>query len=188
VRRGASSAGPAPPSLSALFVAFLLVGVCGFGGGIVWVDRFVVARRRWLSAQDFTELLSLAQIMPGPNLATLAVCIGARLRGLPGALAALAGFMVIPATAGFVAGALLLAHSGDAIIQGMLTGIAATASGLVIGTGLRLLRQAPKPDAWVMAALAFGLIVFFRLPLPVVLGGVAPVGIALAAYRITRAS
>jgi chromate transporter len=180
--------GAASPSLPALFTAFLQVGVYGFGGGIVWVDRIVVARRRWLSAQDFTELLSLAQVLPGPNLASLAVCIGGRLRGLPGALAALAGFLVIPATAGFAIGALLLAHSGDTVIQGMLTGIAATASGLVIGTGLRLLRHAATPDAWMVAALAFALIVVVRLPLPIVLVAVAPLGIALAAYRIAHAS
>src|SRR5712671_473863 len=78
-----------PAGLLSVFGAFLNIGLCGFGGGLVWAHRVVVGRRRWLSEQEFAELLSLAQFMPGPNIASLTVCIGARLRGLPGALVAL---------------------------------------------------------------------------------------------------
>jgi chromate transporter len=177
-----------PPTLTALFVAFLQIGLSAFGGGLVWVHRVVVERRGWLPAQDFADILSLAQVMPGPNIASLTVCIGARLRGWRGALAALAGFMVIPVAVGSLGGALLLQHADGAILQNTLTGVAATAAGLIIGTGVRLLLPyRGEPAAWIVAALACGLIVFARLPLPVVLLTMAPISIALAAYRARRA-
>ena len=74
--------GAAPPvTLPALFIAFLKVSLCGFGGGLVWARRMVVDRQRWLDGQGFADLLSLCQFMPGPNIASITVCVGAKLRG-----------------------------------------------------------------------------------------------------------
>lgn len=185
--RGGSNA--PPPTLAALFLAFLQVGVFGFGGALVWVHRIVVERREWVSAQDFSDLLTLAQFMPGPNIASVAVCVGVRLRGIAGAVAALTGFIAIPGVAGFVIGLVLLDFVGSPVMQNVLSGIAATAAGLLIGTGIRLLRAHPgRGDAWIMASAAFVLMAIVRLPLVTVLLALAPVGIALAAWRATRVS
>jgi hypothetical protein len=40
--------------------------------------------------------VSLCQFLPGPNIIGIAVCTGTKLRGAPGALAAIAGFLVLP--------------------------------------------------------------------------------------------
>jgi chromate transporter len=58
LRRDAPGAVP-PVTLSALFIAFLKVSLCGFGGGLVWARRMVVDRQRWLNEQEFADLLSL---------------------------------------------------------------------------------------------------------------------------------
>src|SRR5271166_4953600 len=65
---------PAPegtraPGLRELFFGFMKVGVSGFGGVLAWAHRMIVAERRWLSEQEFVEILGLCQIMPGPNIA-----------------------------------------------------------------------------------------------------------------------
>lgn len=173
-----------PPTLRALFLAFLQVGVSGFGGGLVWVHRIIVERRGWMTGQELADQISLAQLMPGPNIATLAVCVGARLRGTAGALAALAGFMLVPVLGGFVVALLLLDRVDTPLLQHVLIGVGATAAGLMIGTGIRMLRaHHARADAWIVAALSFGLIAFARLPLLTVLVTVAPIGIALAAWR-----
>ena len=65
-------------SLAALFVAFLTVSLCGFGGGIVWARRIAVEKRRWISEQEFADIVSLCQFMPGPSIVGIAVCIGAK--------------------------------------------------------------------------------------------------------------
>jgi chromate transporter len=79
-------------ALVALFIAFLQVSLLGFGGGLVWARRIVVEQRRWTGDEEFPDILSLCQFMPGPNIIGIAVCVGARLRGQTGAIAAVSGF------------------------------------------------------------------------------------------------
>ena len=98
-------------SLAALFVAFLKVSLCGFGGGLVWAHRVTVEQCRWLNEEQFADILSLCQFMPGPNVVGIAVCVGAKLRGLIGALAATSGFLLIPWTIGFSLGVVILHYA-----------------------------------------------------------------------------
>src|SRR4051812_49865278 len=108
----AHQAGDHPPAASitlpALFVTFLQISMLGFGGPIVWARHFLVERRNWLNDAEFAEILSFCQFMPGPNVVSITVCVGARFCGAAGALAALAGFILIPWTVGFAVRALLL--------------------------------------------------------------------------------
>jgi len=55
--------------LSQLFVALLKVSLYGIGGGggVVWSRRIAVEQRRWINEQDFADIVSLCQFMPGPN-------------------------------------------------------------------------------------------------------------------------
>src|SRR6185437_14022188 len=132
--------GAAPPvTLPALFTAFLRVSLCGFGGGLVWARRMVVERQRWLDEEDFADLLSLCQFMPGPNIASITVCVGAKLRGAPGAAAALAGFILIPWIVGFAIGVTILGYAHHPMLRSILSGVSAAAAGLLIATGIRLL-------------------------------------------------
>ncbi len=75
-------------ALAALFIAFLKVSLCSFGGGLVWARHIAVEQRRWINEAEFADILSLCQFMPGPNVVGIAVCVGAKLRGLIGAIAA----------------------------------------------------------------------------------------------------
>src|SRR5262245_24937271 len=104
---------PAGPriTLPALFVAFLQISLCGFGGPIVWVRRILVDRLHWLDDRDLADIIGLCQFLPGPNVVCITVCVGARFRGTPGALSALAGFIVIPWSLGFALGALYLQYA-----------------------------------------------------------------------------
>ena len=80
----------------ALFIAFLKVALYGIGGGggLVWARRIAVDQRRWISEQDFADIVSLCQFMPGPNIVGIAVCVGTKLRGSIGAIAAVTGFLL----------------------------------------------------------------------------------------------
>ena len=84
--------------LAALFTAFLAVSLCGVGGGggVVWVRRVAVEKRCWLTDSEFADIVSLCQFMPGPNIVGIAVCVGAKMRGTIGTIAAVSGFLVIP--------------------------------------------------------------------------------------------
>jgi chromate transporter len=174
-------------ALPALFFAFLKVAMYAFGGGFIWARRTVVDERRWLGDEEFADIVGLCQFMPGPNILGIAVCVGAKLRGFRGALAALAGFILVPWTIGFTLGALYLRHAHLPLLQHVLAGVAAAAAGLLIATGFRLLRpHRTRPAAFLFAALAFAGMIFVRLPLVVVLVGLVPLSILAAGLERAR--
>ena len=52
-----------------LFLIFLKIGIFSFGGGlatIALIQNEVVEKQRWLSAQEFTDIVATSQITPGP--------------------------------------------------------------------------------------------------------------------------
>src|SRR5258708_7796405 len=162
-------------SLAALFFAFLTVSLCGFGGGLVWARRIAVDQHRWVSEHEFTDIVSLCQFMPGPNIVGIAVCVGTKLRGGMGAIAALCGFVVLPWGIGFSLGVLYLEYAHLAVLRNVLGGVSATASGLLIATGIRLLQpHLHRPFSILFAVLAFGLMAFTKLPLILVLLRLVP--------------
>jgi chromate transporter len=176
--------------LTALFTAFLAVslGGIGGGGGVVWARRITVEKRRWLTDSEFADIVSLCQFMPGPNIVGIAVCVGAKMRGTIGTIAAVSGFLVIPWVIGLSVGLLFLEYAHLPVLRSILGGIAATAAGLLVATGLRLLLpHRRRPAALVFAALAFGLITFAKLPLLAVLFGLVPLSIAVAGIEKARA-
>ncbi|MCX9155721.1 chromate transporter [Niveibacterium sp. 24ML] len=169
------------PRCAALFAAFFSVGMRGFGGVLPWARRMLVDERHWLDDRGFTELLSLGQLLPGPNIVNLSVVFGARCAGWRGALAAASGLLLAPL---FIV--LLLAEGWRHFaavpwLQGVLTTVAAAAAGLILATGAKL-AQKLEPAWWsrLLAAATFVAIAWLRLPLLAVLAVAAPCGIALA--------
>jgi chromate transporter len=175
-------------TLGALFVGFLKVSLFGFGGGLVWARRIVVEQQRWMGEQEFAEILTLCQLMPGPNIVGIAVCVGAKLRGGIGSLTTVAGFILIPSTVGLSLGALVLQHAHLAVLQNILGGLSAAAAGLLIATGIRLLLPyRGRRTALFFAAIAFAGMALAKLPLVVVLLGLAPLSIAVTWLEGARA-
>jgi chromate transporter len=172
-----------PPSLAQLFVGFLMVALPAFGGVLPWAQRSLVEQRGWLTTDEFTEMLSLCQILPGPNIVNMAIAVGSRFRGLPGAAAALLGLLGVPVTIVIILGMLYERYGELPGFRGMLTGITAAAAGLIVAmTGkiaLPLLQRHFAPTA-VFALLAFIGVAVMRWPLHWVLLALAPVSIAVA--------
>ena len=170
-----------PPTVSALFLGFLTTGVCGFGGVLPWARRSLVERRRWLTAAEFTEVLSLCQFLPGCNVVNLSVAVGARFRGLRGAVAAFAGLMAAPMVIVILLGLAYARLDQVAAVRHLFTGLSPAAAALVLATALRI--AAPlraRPVGVAVAAVTFVAIAVLRLPLPLVIAVLAPVGILLA--------
>jgi chromate transporter len=175
-------------SLAALFIAFLTVSLWGFGGGLVWARRIAVENRRWISDHEFADIVSLCQFLPGPNIVGIAVCIGAKTRGAIGTIAATSGFLLIPWGVGLSLGVLYLKYAHLTVLRNILGGVAATAAGLLIATGIRLLMpHRGRPAALLFAALAFGLMALTKLPLLVILFSLVPLSIAVAGFENARA-
>ncbi|WP_017436842.1 chromate transporter [Saccharococcus caldoxylosilyticus] len=70
-----------------LFLAFFRVGMLGYGGGpsaIPLVHKEVVEKYKWMSNQEFADILALANALPGPIATKLAGYIGYRVGGVIG--------------------------------------------------------------------------------------------------------
>jgi chromate transporter len=174
-------------TLPAIFCEFLKVSLCSFGGGLVWARRFVVDQRQWISEHDFTDILSISQFMPGPNVIGVAVCVGAKLRGSIGAVTAALGFTLIPCAMGLPLGALYLRYAHSAVLHNVLSGVAAAAAGLLIATGIRMLRsRRGGVMALVFAALTVVTVTMSKLSLIAILLGLAPLSIFVARAETRR--
>ncbi len=82
-----------------LFVSFWKIGAFTIGGGYVMIplmEQEIVDRRKWLTREEFLDYLSLSQAMPGIFAVNMATCIGRRLDGVRGIIAAIAGNILMP--------------------------------------------------------------------------------------------
>ena len=140
--------------LAEVFVVALRLGLTSFGGPIAHVGYFrqeYVARREWIDERTFAGLVALCHFLPGPTSSQLGFAIGILRAGIPGGIAAFAGFTmpsaVIMATLGFG-----LDSFGDFIDTGLIDGLKAVAAAVLVVTLLGMTKQL-APD-WLRASVA----------------------------------
>lgn len=133
--------------------SFLKIGAFTFGGGYAMIPIIqyeVVNRRRWLSEQEFVELLTIAQAAPGPISLNTAVFVGYKCKGYKGALAAIMG-VVIPSFVIILLVAMFFNtmrdnHWVDAAFKGMRPAVVALIVAPIVGLA--------KGLHWVLIAVA----------------------------------
>ena len=77
-----------------LFFSFLKVGLFSFGGGYAampLIQEQIVTKHGWLNMVEFTDLISISQMTPGPIAVNSATFVGNKIAGITGALVATAG-------------------------------------------------------------------------------------------------
>ena len=154
-------------------------------------QRELVDRRKWLSQEQFVEMLSVAQILPGPNIVNLALMIGDHAFGVRGAFVALAGMLLAPLVVVLALTAVYGEFAHLPMVSGALRGMGAVAAGLVIATALKLmgtLKTNPMraPLALAFAAATVVASAWLRWPLVWVLLGLGTVAIGVAWKRLAR--
>lgn len=172
---------PRPQSPRDLFVSFTWLALQGFGGVLAIVQREMVEKKRWLTADEFLEDWAVAQVLPGPNVINLALMIGDRHFGLRGAIAAVAGMLLVPLGVILVLAVAYARFAAHPEVAGALRGMGAVAGGLIAATGIKLIPQLRRHPlgfgaCLALAALVFAAIALAHIPLGWVLlavGGVA---------------
>jgi chromate transporter len=180
------AAPPASPGLLALFVAFALISLYGFGGVLYWSRRMMVDERKWMSPEAFNEAYALCNFLPGPNIVNFSVVFGRQMAGTAGALTALVGLVGPPFLLVLIFGVLYSAYGDIAALRRILAGVAAAAAGLAISTGVKMaapLLQERIGLAHGAAAVAFVAVGVLQWPIYWVLGVLVPAGVALMWMR-----
>jgi len=179
---------PIRPTLGELYRGFLATGARGFGGTLPWARRMIVEERRWLTEREFIDLFSLCNFLPGPNVSSMSVIVGARFHGLPGSAAALGGLLTMPLTTILTLAVLWQRFGQLPGVDAALRGVGAAAGGLVLAAGLRMAAALGRtPRVLVFLVAAFVAVAVMRWPLVPVLLGLAPLSV-LAAWLDTLAA
>lgn len=190
MKHEAPPASPASPK--ELFVAFTWLALQGFGGVLAVAQRVLCEERRWLTRQQFVEILALAQVLPGPNICNVALMIGDRYFGWRGAFAALAGMMSVPLLIVLALTAGYARFADIAAVSGALRGMGAVSAGLIAGTALKLLpslriNALGAPACTALGAAAFATVALLRWPLIWVLAVLGSGAWLLAWIRLRQA-
>jgi chromate transporter len=136
-------------TLRGLVLYFGRLGTWGFGGPIAlcgYMHRDLVERRRWYSEDEYQQGLAVAQTMPGPLAAQLAMWLGYLERGAVGALAVTLPFVVPPFL--LVTGiAILYAHyQGLEVVDDLFFGIGPTVIAIIAIASYKLARVTNRRD------------------------------------------
>lgn len=127
--------------ISELFVSFLQIGLLSFGGGyavIPLIQEYAVNTKGWLAIQEFTDIITISQMTPGPLAVNVSTFTGLRTGGLLGAAAATAGCVF----AG-IAVSLLLCRFFDRFKSSeysrqILKGLKSASTGLILSAAMTL--------------------------------------------------
>ena len=175
-------AGPARVSLFELAWTFNHIALASFGGGLsAWSREVLVVEKEWMGEAEFLSAMTMCRILPGANQVNMAVFAGSKMRGLPGAAAAVFGLCLMPVVLIMVAGFFYFRFKEIPAVKGVLHGASAAAVALtlamVIQTGKKCLTGLMPV---LLFAAAFALNGLLRWPLPVVLLLLAPISLIWA--------
>lgn len=134
-----------------LFYTFLIIGALTFGGGysmVALIEHEVVENRAWMTAQEFTDILAVSQMTPGPigiNTATYAGYTAVVNAGLPvwqgvcGSLVASLAVVLLPVTLVMLLSRWLMAHRSNSVVASVLQVMRLAVVGLIAAAAIGLL-------------------------------------------------
>jgi chromate transporter len=148
-----------------IFLTFLVIGATSFGGGVAaYIRRVVVEEKKWIDDSAFFQGLSLAQVLPGPNAANMAIFIGRYLRGPTGAAVAVFA-VLLPAIIILTLVAVFYSQYGQVFAyEGILEGVGACAVALIASMAFQMQQKIPLHYLdYLIAAAVFVMIGIARL-------------------------
>ncbi len=149
-----------------LFAAFFRASNFSFGGGpaaLPMVQVEVVKKYKWLTNDEFSDVVAIANSLPAPILTKLAGMIGFRVNGWTGALAAILGAILPTTLIVIFLGGLIFKYAESPALAAMLKGVRPVVAVLLAQTAIEMGRSSLKQKATVILGLA-ALILMLFLP------------------------
>ncbi len=125
-----------------LFVSFLQVGLFSVGGGYAampLIQNQVAELHPWLTLQEFTDLITIAEMTPGPIAVNSATFVGIRIAGIPGAIIATLGCITPSLILVSLLAYVYNRYRDLSLLQSVLACLRPVVVALILGAGLSIL-------------------------------------------------
>ena len=125
-----------------LFLSFLQIGAFSFGGGYAampLIQNQVVQVHPWLSQSEFTDLITISQMTPGPIAVNSATFVGTRIAGVPGALAATIGCVLPSCILVTILAKIYLKYRSLSLLQDILKFLRPAVIAMIAAAGVSIL-------------------------------------------------
>ena len=127
-----------------LFLSFLQVGMFSIGGGYAampLIQSEVVQRYGWLSMNEFTDLITIAEMTPGPITVNSATFVGVRIAGIPGAIVATLGCIFPSLIIVSILSFLYYRYRNLSVLQNILSILRPVIVALIASAGLSIFKN-----------------------------------------------
>ena len=150
-----------------LFMAFLRVGLFGYGGGpamLPLIEKEVVDNYGWLTGEQFIDAIAMASTLPGPVATKMALSIGLQVGGPFGAFVAI-GAMLLPSSILIIIFTVLYyKYKHLTSVQSIIRGVRPVVIALLLVTVAHLAPRAVFTwDTFVISLVAFIVVFFFKV-------------------------
>ena len=151
-----------------LFLSFLQVGMFSFGGGyaaLPLIQGQVVKAHSWLSMSEFTDLITISQMTPGPIAVNSATFVGLRVAGYAGAVVATLGCILPSCIIVTIIVRLYMKYRKQDVLQELLGGIRPAVVAMIASAGVSIFVTAvwTSIDKISLAGTKWNLVVIFAV-------------------------
>ena len=125
-----------------LFLAFFQIGLFSFGGGyaaLPLIEKQVIDTYGWITEAEFSNLITISQMTPGPIAVNSASFIGSRMAGIPGALVATLGNILPSCIIVMLLALLYRKYSSLSIINSALRGLRPAVVGMIASAAVTMI-------------------------------------------------
>jgi len=125
-----------------LLFSFMKIGLFSFGGGyaaVPLIQSEIVELKHWLDMKEFVNLVTIAELTPGPIALNSATFVGQKIAGFPGAIVATIGCILPSLIIVLILSYLYMKFHNISTIQSVLTGLRPAVVSMIAAAGLSIL-------------------------------------------------
>lgn len=129
-------------NLLAIFLCFLQIGLCSIGGGyatIPLIQASLVQQHHWITLAQFTDIITLSQMTPGPLAINISTFAGMQTGGILAAMAATIGCVLCGILISYHLYRFFQKHKSNQTIFHILKGLKAASVGLILSSCMTII-------------------------------------------------
>lgn len=147
-----------------LFWTFFKIGLFTFGGGyamIPFIHQYGVDKHKWITEDEFMNIITIAESTPGPIAINSATYIGHRVKGVKGSIVATVGVSLPSLIIIILIAAFLMQYKENIHVEYAFQGVRIGVAVLILNAGVRMFKKLDKNLlTFLLIFIGFGLLLF----------------------------